>query len=251
MSISLVGSGLQYLKCVKTGDRIVRPNLVEPMGFLSGKKKVDAERGILEMKGTMNALTLRMRRLETRMTEEQKSAKEAMAKGNRAVARSHLGIVVDLENRRSRYQQQFLTLETALLNLEEAKTQAEVLRAFTIANDALTEARSMLRPEEIQTQLDKLSESFEHISIAGELLSEDLSGADSTVEDEERIDRQLQAMEAEVLLEKEGVLPPLETEGATPSTTGKAKASDDKRIDELLADLEREAREERAREKES
>jgi len=220
------------------------------MGFLSGKKKVDAERGILEMKGTMNALTLRIRRLETRMVEEQKQAREAMVKGNRAVARSHLGIVVDLENRRGRYQQQFLTLETALLNLEEAKTQAEVLRAFTIANDALTEARSMLRPEEIQTQLDKLSESFEHISIAGELLSEDLSGADSTIEDEERIDRQLQAMEAEVLLEKEGVLPPLETEAAMPAKTPESKKSNDKRIDELLADLEKEAREERAKERE-
>ncbi|MFW9787246.1 MAG: Snf7 family protein [Candidatus Thorarchaeota archaeon] len=220
------------------------------MGFLSGKKKVDAERGILEMKGTMNALTLRIRRLETRMVEEQRSAREAIVKGNRAVARSHLGIVVDLENRRGRYQQQFLTLETALLNLEEAKTQAEVLRAFTIANDALTEARSMLRPEEIQTQLDKLSESFEHISIAGELLSEDLSGTDSTIEDEERIDRQLQSMEAEVLLEKEGVLPPLGTEGEKPVKSFESKKSDDKRIDELLADLEKEAREERAREKE-
>ncbi|MFW9795954.1 MAG: Snf7 family protein [Candidatus Thorarchaeota archaeon] len=220
------------------------------MGFLSGKKKVDAERGILEMKGTMNALTLRIRRLETRMVEEQRSAREAIVKGNRAVARSHLGIVVDLENRRGRYQQQFLTLETALLNLEEAKTQAEVLRAFTIANDALTEARSMLRPEEIQTQLDKLSESFEHISIAGELLSEDLSGTDSTIEDEERIDRQLQSMEAEVLLEKEGVLPPLGTEGEKPVKSSESKKSDDKRIDELLADLEKEAREERAREKE-
>ncbi|MFW9832571.1 MAG: Snf7 family protein [Candidatus Thorarchaeota archaeon] len=221
------------------------------MGFLSGKKKVDAERGILEMKGTMNALTLRVRRLETRMLEEQKAAREAMSKDNRSLARSHLSIVVDLENRRSRYQQQFLTLETALLNLEEAKTQAEVLRAFTIANDALTEARSMLKPEEIQTQLDKLSESFEHISIAGELLSEDLSGADSTIEDEERIDRQLEAMEAEVLLEKEGVLPPLETEGKTPAKTTEEKTSDEKRIDELLADLEKEAREERAKERES
>ncbi|MHA2353349.1 MAG: Snf7 family protein [Candidatus Thorarchaeota archaeon] len=221
------------------------------MGFLSGKKKVDAERGILEMKGTMNALTLRIRRLETRMTEEQKSAKESMSKGNRSQARSHLSIVVDLENRRSRYQQQFLTLETALLNLEEAKTQADVLRAFTIANDALTEARSMLKPEEIQTQLDKLSESFEHISIAGELLSEDLSGADSTIADEERIDRQLESMEAEVLLEKEGVLPPLEAEGAITTKTSKTESSDEKRIDELLADLEKEAREERSREKES
>ena len=58
-------------------------------------------------------------------------------------------------------------------------------------------------------------------------------------------------MEAEVLLEKEGVLPPLETEGATPVSTGKTGTSDEKRIDELLADLEKEARDERAREKES
>ncbi|MHA1935249.1 MAG: Snf7 family protein [Candidatus Thorarchaeota archaeon] len=216
------------------------------MGFLSGKKKVDAERGILEMKGTMNALTLRVRRLETRRAEEQKSAKEAMARGDRSSARSHLGIVVDLDNRRSRYQQQFLTLETALLNIEEAKTQSEVLRAFSIANEALTEARALLTPTEIQTQLDKLSESFEHISIAGELLSEDLSGADTSLEMEEKIDRQLDSMEAEVLLEKEGVLPPLGTEGQR-EPAEKAK-TEEKRIDELLADLEEEAKAERERE---
>ena len=219
------------------------------MGFLSGKKKVDAERGMLEMKGTMNALTLRVRRLGTRMTEEQKSAKEAMAKGDRTAARSHLGIVVDLENRKGRYQQQFLTLETALLNIEEARDQAEVLRAFGIANEALMEARTLLTPIEIQTQLDKLSESFEHISIAGELLSEDLSTTGASVESEERIDRQLDSMEAEILLDKEGVLPPLRTEReAASSERGK---SEETRIDDLLADLEREAREEREREAES
>jgi phage shock protein A len=224
--------------------------MVVLMGFLSGKKKVDTERGILEMKGTMNALTLRVRRLETRMAEEQLSAKEAMSRGNRSVARSHLSIVVDLENRKARYQQQYLTLETALLNLEEAKTQSEVLRAFSIANDALTEARTLLKPEEIQAQLDRLSESFEHISIAGELLSEDLSGADSTVEMEERVDRELDAMEAEVLLQKEGVLPPLEVEGGKRPKEATAEKAGEKRIDALLADLEKEAREEREREAE-
>ncbi len=219
------------------------------MGFLSGKKKVDAERGILEIKGTMNAMTLRIRRLETRMTEEQKIAKEAMARGDRSIARQHLSIVVDLQNRRGRYQQQFLTLETALLNIEEAKDQAEVLRAFSIANDALTAARKILSPGEIQTQLDKLSESFEQISIAGELLSEDLSGSEASIESEERIERQLDAMEAEILLEKEGVLPPLGTEGE--KTAEKEKESDEKRIDDLLADLEREAKEEREKEAQS
>ncbi|MFX0107533.1 MAG: Snf7 family protein [Candidatus Hodarchaeota archaeon] len=218
------------------------------MGFLSGKKKVDAERGILEIKGTMNALTLRIRRLDTRMAEEQKSAKDAMSQGDRTSARSHLSIVVDLENRRGRYQQQYLTLETALLNVEEAKDQAEVLRAFTIANDALTEARSLLSPTEIQLQLDRLSQSFEHISIAGELLSEDLSTAGG-IESDERIERQLDSLEAEVLLEKEGVLPPLETK-ATERPAEQVK-SDEKRIDELLADLENDARAEREREAES
>ncbi|MHA2188396.1 MAG: Snf7 family protein [Candidatus Thorarchaeota archaeon] len=155
-------------------------------------------------------------------------------------------MVVDLDNRRSRYQQQFLTLETALLNIEEAKTQSEVLRAFSIANEALTEARALLTPTEIQSQLDKLSESFEHISIAGELLSEDLSGADTSLEMEEKIDRQLDSMEAEVLLEKEGVLPPLGSEGQR-EPAEKAK-TEEKRIDELLADLEEEAKAERERE---
>ncbi len=220
------------------------------MGFLSGKKKVDAERGILEIKGTMNALTLRIRRLESRQSEEQQKAKEAMSKGDRTIARHHLSVVVDLENRRARYQQQFLTLETALMNIEEAKDQSEVLRAFTIANDALATARQMLKPAEIQAQLDKLSQSFEEISIAGELLSEDLSTGDMSVEADDRIERQLDSMEAEILLEKEGVLPPL----STGSDAGKKEATEEskeKRIDDLLADLEREAKEEREREAES
>lgn len=220
------------------------------MGFLSGKKKVDAERGILEIKGTMNALTLRIRRLETRQVEEQQKAKDAMSKGDRTIARHHLSVVVDLENRRGRYQQQFLTLETALMNIEEAKDQSEVLRAFTIANDALATARQMLKPAEIQAQLDKLSQSFEEISIAGELLSEDLSTGDMSVEADDRIERQLDSMEAEILLEKEGVLPPL----STGSNAGKKEATEEskeKRIDDLLADLEREAKEEREREAES
>jgi phage shock protein A len=221
------------------------------MGFLSGKKKVDTERGILEIKGTMNALTLRIRNLDNRMTAEQKSAKEALSRGDKEIAKSHLRIVVDLENRKGRYQQQFLTLETALLNIEEARDQAEVLRAFTLANEALVEARTLLSPTEIQTQLDKLTESFEHISIAGELLSEDLGASESTVASEERIERQLEAMEAEMLLEKEGVLPPLGTETTSDATPADRKASEEKRIDELLADLEREAKEEREKEAQS
>ncbi|GAG73040.1 unnamed protein product, partial [marine sediment metagenome] len=83
-----------------------------------------------------------------------------------------------------------------------------------------------------------------------ELLSEDLTGADSTVEMEERVDRQLDAMEAEILLEKEGVLPPLEVEGSIKPAEGTAEKAGEKRIDDLLADLEKEAKAEREREAE-
>ncbi|MGY5854643.1 MAG: hypothetical protein RTU92_13825, partial [Candidatus Thorarchaeota archaeon] len=128
------------------------------------------------------------------------------------------------------------------------KDQADVLRAFTIANEALVEARSMLSDVEIQTQLDMLSESFEHISMAGELLSEDLSGTGSTLESEERIDRQLESLEAEVLLEKEGVLPPLQTEGEV--SAGKGSDAEEERVEKMLADLEEEAKAEKEREAE-
>jgi len=212
------------------------------MGFLSGKKKIDAERGMLEIRGTMNALTLRIRKLETRSAEEQKLAREAMSAGDRSAAKSHLTVVVELDGRRARYHQQFLTLETALMSIEEARDQADVLKAFTMANDALTQARKLLTPTEIQTQLDKLSQAFEEISIAGELLSEDLSTTGSTAEAEEKVDKQLEAMEAEILLEKEGVLPPLSKE---PSKTKSGEKSKEKKVDDLLADLEREAKEER------
>lgn len=218
------------------------------MGFLSGKKKVDTERGILEIKGTMNALTLRVRRLETRMAEERSSAKDMMANGEKALARSHLSIMLDLDNRRGRYRQQYLTLETALLNIEEAKDQSDVLNAFTIANDALTKAQAMLSPTEIQMQLDRLTESFEHISEAGELLSEDLSTSGATVEMEKKIDRELEAMEAEILLDKERVLPPLAKEKQ--KQPARKSRSEERRIDDLLADLEREAREEKEQEAE-
>jgi hypothetical protein len=218
------------------------------MGFLSGKKKVDTERGILEIKGTMNAMILRIRRLETRMAEERSSAKDMMANGEKARAKSHLSIMLDLDNRRGRYRQQYLTLETALLNIEEAKDQSDVLNAFTIANDALTKAQAMLSPTEIQMQLDRLTESFEHISEAGELLSEDLSTSGATVEMEKKIDRELEAMEAEILLDKERVLPPLAKEKQ--KQPARKSRSEERRIDDLLADLEREAREEKEQEAE-
>ena len=126
--------------------------------------------------------------------------------------------------------------------------QSEVLGAFRTANDALSKAQTMLSPAEIQMQLDRLTQSFEQISEAGELLSEDLSTTGTTAEMEKKIDQQLDAMEAEILLDKEKVLPPLAKQKQ--KEPGRKPATEEKRIDDLLADLDREAQQEKEREAE-
>lgn len=219
--------------------------MVYLMGFLSGKKKISTERGILEIRGTMNTITLRVRRLSARIVEEQKAAKEAVASGNRSLAKSHLAVVVDLENRRARYHQQLLTLETALLNVEEAKSQSDVLKAFATANTALAEARTLLSPGDIQIQLDRLTESFEHVSLASEMLSENIIGVDEGISADQQIDRRLQAIEAEVLLEKERALPSLDTDNVREPVVG--EKHHEMEINDLLTKLGQRTEEEKHR----
>jgi hypothetical protein len=55
-------------------------------------------------------------------------------------------------------------------------------------------------------------------------------------------------MEAEILLDKEKVLPPLAKQRQ--KEPGRKQGTDEKRIDDLLADLEREAKQEKEREAE-
>ncbi|RLI60677.1 MAG: hypothetical protein DRO93_06365, partial [Candidatus Thorarchaeota archaeon] len=145
------------------------------MGFLSGKKSVDVEKSILDLRATINQLTLMTRRYDTRIEEQKRAAKQALAQGDREIAKTHLQIASDLRRRRARVQQQMMTLETSILHLEEARSQTEVLKAYKVARQALAEATAMLKPVEIQMELDRLSESFDRIATAGELLSEDLT----------------------------------------------------------------------------
>ncbi|MGV9168501.1 MAG: Snf7 family protein [Promethearchaeia archaeon] len=214
------------------------------MGFLSGKKEVDAERGILEIKGTMNAITLRIRKLETRISEEHRAAKKAVKQGNKGVARTHLGVAVDLEKRLGRYQQQFQTLQSALMSIEESSDQTRILKTLRIANQALNQARDMLSPAEIQEEMDKLSDSLERVSISSELLSEDLVGSGTTIAEEEQIEKRLSEMEAEVLMEKKSALPSVEKQQAAVKQRNEAASN---RVEELLLELEEEARTERER----
>ncbi|MFO7835394.1 MAG: Snf7 family protein [Candidatus Thorarchaeota archaeon] len=214
------------------------------MGFLSGKKEVDAERGILEIKGTMNAITLRIRKLETRISEEHRAAKKAVKQGNKSVARTHLGVAVDLEKRLGRYQQQFQTLQSALMSIEESSDQTRILKTLRTANRALNQARDMLSPAEIQEEMDKLSDSLERVSISSELLSEDLVGSGTTIAEEEQIEKRLSNIEAEVLMEKKTAVPSVEKQQAAVKQRNEAASN---RVEELLLELEEEARTERER----
>ncbi|MBD3158275.1 MAG: hypothetical protein GF309_05740 [Candidatus Lokiarchaeota archaeon] len=221
-----------------------RTGMVHIMDFLGGKKEVDAERGILEIKSTMNAITLRIRQLETRISQKHNAAKKAIKQGNRSLAKSHLGVAVDLEKRLGRYQQQFQTLQSALMSIEESTDQTDVLKTLRIANRALNQARENLSPAEIQEEMDRLSDSLERISISSELLSEDLVGTGTSVSEKKEIEKRLSEMEAEVLMEKQSTVPSVEQQHIA-ARRKKEAASD--RVEELLLELEEEARMEKER----
>ncbi|MHA1741493.1 MAG: Snf7 family protein [Candidatus Thorarchaeota archaeon] len=221
------------------------------MGFLSGKKSVDVEKSILDLRATINQLTLMTRRYDTRIEEQKRAAKQALAQGDREIAKTHLQIASDLRRRRARVQQQMMTLETSILHLEEARSQTEVLKAYKVARQALAEATAMLKPVEIQMELDRLSESFDRIATAGELLSEDLTSSAAPVEAEDQVERELEAMEAEILLEKEGMLPPVGTPTAESAGEATAESEKEEDIEKILAEMEREAKAEREKEAES
>ncbi|MHA1772436.1 MAG: Snf7 family protein [Candidatus Thorarchaeota archaeon] len=234
------------------------------MGFLSGKKRVNTEQSILELKGVINSLSLSIRQYDSQIDEHRRAAKAAIRQNDRALAKTHLQVAADLQMRRAKLHRQVMTLQAAITNITDATTQSEVYRAIRVARQALKEQAAMLRPEEIQTEMDGLADAMDQVSIAGEILSEDLTGASSSLEVEEAADRELARLEADMLLETEGVLPPVEaglapdTTPASPEATAEGSSpaaeasgeSDDAKIDRILAELEREARAERKKEAE-
>ncbi len=235
------------------------------MGFLSGKKRVNTEQSILELKGVINSLSLSIRQYDSQIAEHRRAAKAAIAQNDRALAKTHLQVAADLQMRRAKLHRQVMTLQAAITNITDATTQTEVFRAVQLARQALKEQAAMLRPEQIQAEMDGLADAMDQVSIAGEILSEDLTGASSSLEVDEAAERELARLEAEILMETEGVLPPVEAglspESAATGTPAKAtteataetetgKESDDEKIDRILAELEREARAERKKEAE-
>ncbi|MCF2136252.1 MAG: SNF7 family protein [Candidatus Thorarchaeota archaeon] len=235
------------------------------MGFLSGKKKVNTEQSILELKGVINSLSLSIRQYDSQIDEHRRAAKAAIRQNDRALAKTHLQVAADLQMRRAKLHRQVMTLQAAITNITDATTQSEVFRAIRVARQALKEQAAMLRPEAIQTEMDGLADAMDQVSIAGEILSEDLTGASSSLEVEEAADRELASLEAEMLMETEGVLPPVDasltadtvpatTKSTTETSSSSAEAGSgsdtDAQIDQILAELEQEARAERKKEAE-
>ncbi len=219
------------------------------MGFLSGKKKIDTERAIIEIKEAMNILTLRIRNIETRIEEERRRAREAMKKGDRTQARAHISIAVDLENRRDRHHQEFANLERTLMAIETARDQAIIYRAISTADTVMESIMKETSIEEIGREMSTLAERMEQVTSAEEMLAEDLGGPTRTLTDEERIDRQLESMEAEILLEKEKVLPPLSEDRL--ERTGQVTSDEAAELGEGLTELEIKAKKAKKKEEEA
>ncbi len=212
------------------------------MGFLSGKKKTNPDQAIVDIKNAMNRLTLRIRRADTLIAEEKAQAKNAYMNGDKEMAKSYLRMAYDLERRRSRYYQQYINLERTLMTIEEAREQEVLVRAITAANEALEAASRVLSEAEIQKQMVQLSDGIEQVSMTEEILAEELGVTSPALETDEKIDRMFESWDAEMLLEKERVLPPLREDTRTSVRETSTTESEDSLIEERLSELEREAR---------
>ncbi len=203
------------------------------MGFLSGRKRLSTERRIIEIKSVINVLTLRIHKFETLIAQERTAAKTAVSQGRRERAKLHLKRALDFEAHCDKYYQQRLTLETSVIMIEEAQDQSSVLRAITLANEALDEARALIDTTQIQTELDRMSSTFEELEVAGDILSENITGSVMPFRQNERVEQELRALESSVLADKEGGLP--SPESSVPDTP---RTDSDLLIEKILDELE-------------
>ncbi|MEM2141955.1 MAG: Snf7 family protein [Candidatus Thorarchaeota archaeon] len=209
------------------------------MRFLTGKKRNEIDSTSLQLKGQLNRLEMSIRNLDHRISEEHGLAREAVVRGDRTTATAHLERKDQLESLMLKYRKQYANLESILIALQEVENQQELSRVYALANEALRAAKQELASMNIDEQMESLAAHLEDIEATGDRLSEDLTGF-RDLGMRERVARQMEALEAEVLLEKEGVLPPLR--GLTRETETADESSRERRIKEALDQLEDEAR---------
>ncbi len=216
------------------------------MGFLSGRKSVDVEKHLLDIRSTINSLEMMVRKHRAECDRNLELARAAVREGDNALARIYVQNAESLRSRRIQIQQQIVTLRSAQLQIEEARSQQDILKAIRRSREVLEKAAEAISPTEIRTELDRLGRAMDRLSLAGDILSEEVTPVPSDAGVQSAVDQRLASIEAEVMLEKAQALPSLRDRLVASQETDSEplNESTDEKIDEVIARLAPEAQSE-------
>jgi len=178
---------------------------------LFGKKTKSEDETIAELRATINRLQLRSKELDKRAKMSREQAKKLLRMGNKEGAKFQLKRWFRYVQLFNRYSRQIASLEDAIATIETARDSVEMSKALSTALNALRQAREIASPEKAMELMVRMDQTMQEIESTSQIFSE---GFEAAGEEDKSIERELEKLEAEVMLEAAGELPkiPAKTE---------------------------------------
>lgn len=177
-------------------------------GWLFGNKNRKPPETIAALRGVINRYIIRTRGLRRQSDEQRALARDMLRDGNKVAARQAL-------LRRSLYMRELNNTYNKTMNIQRVIDAIRSAQDNIVMSGALKQADDVIRvslrdaaPERIEEIMMSVEDSIEQVSYTDEILSDTSMSESGLVEDElSALDSQLEALEAEMLLEEKGELP--------------------------------------------
>ena len=177
-------------------------------GWLFGNKDRKPPETIAALRGVINRYIIRTRGLRRQSDEQRALARDMMQDGNKVAARQAL-------LRRSLYMRELNNTYNKTMNIQRVIDAIRSAQDNIVMAGALKQADDVIRvslrdaaPERIEEIMMSVEDSIEQVSYTDEILSDTSMSESGLVEDElTALDSQLEALEAELMLEEKGELP--------------------------------------------
>ena len=177
-------------------------------GWLFGNKNRKPPETVAALRGVINRYIIRTRGLRRQSDEQRALARDMLRDGNKVAARQAL-------LRRSLYMRELNNTYNKTMNIQRVIDAIRSAQDNIVMAGALKQADDVIRvslrdaaPERIEEIMMSVEDSIEQVSYTDEILSDTSMSESGLVEDElTALDSQLEALEAEMLLEEKGELP--------------------------------------------
>ncbi len=177
-------------------------------GWLFGNKNRKPPETVAALRGVINRYIIRTRGLRRQSDEQRALARDMLRDGNKVAARQAL-------LRRSLYMRELNNTYNKTMNIQRVIDAIRSAQDNIVMAGALKQADDVIRvslrdaaPERIEEIMMSVEDSIEQVSYTDEILSDTSMSESGLVEDElTALDSQLEALEAELLLEEKGELP--------------------------------------------